>query len=334
MLILTAEEVLHASPPRTRRGVRASRLCVSLALAALVQLGCAARVESSRVERAAAATPAPSATPAEAKAEPAEVRIGDTLVHNDDLSYKGFTAQVWQRELKYGEAPGRAGKPTAAYAVLARGEKTLLTFDAGVYHGGLNSVGFGLFPFLGGEEKQLVVSQDAPREGRQWIVSLSPHPRVIYDGPAFEAGREGDDLRVVDLDGDGVYEVVALLCHFYGFRDWALAPNATPLPEIVFKYDAKARKYLPANDLFRERLLKDAEEKKAKVRGPAERESHTADVLSLVLAYVYAGEERAAWEFYEAAYKLPDKAELRKEIEGELRAEPVYRFVRAKSPRR
>jgi hypothetical protein len=218
------------------------------------------------------------------------------------------------------------GSAEVAYVVLERGGKILRSFDAGVYHGGLNSAGFGLFPFLGEGGRQLIISQDAPRTGRQWVVSLSPSPRIIFDGPAFGVGREADDLQVSDLDGDGVYEIVAPVCDVYGFRDWALAPTETPLPPAVFKYDAKAGKYLPANRLFREHLLKGVDEAKAKVRGPSER-GHMADVLSVLLSYVFAGDEREGWEFYEAAYALPDKAEVRREVEATLRAQPVYRFM-------
>jgi hypothetical protein len=159
------------------------------------------------------------------------------------------------------------------------------------------------------------------------VVSLSPSPRVIFDGGAFEVGREAGDLRVVDLDGDGVYELVALVCDFYGFGHWALSAGETPLPPAVFKYDAQAGKYLPANRLFREHLLKNVDEAKAKVRGPAAGSSHQADVLTVLLSHVFAGDERAGWEFYEAAYALPDKAEVRREVETTLRAQPVYRFM-------
>ena len=66
------------------------------------------------------------------------------------------------------------------------------------------------------------------------------------------------------------------------------------------------------------------------MRGPESRESHLSDVLSIVLAHVFAGDEQGAWEFYESAYGLPDKARLRRKIEVELRAQPAYRFIYAK----
>jgi hypothetical protein len=308
-------------------------------LAALFNSACAARVESSRLGSAAAETPAPAPTPAATEPEPAEIRIGDSLVREDALTHEGYTVRRRHKRLGGDDAAAGVENAEAAYAVLERGGKVLLRFDAGVYNGGLNSIAFGLFPFLGGESKQLVVSQEAPRQGRQWIVSLSPRPRVIYDGPAFAAGREIDDMRVADLDGDGVYELTAPLTTFYGFRDWALSPAATPLPVIVFRYDERARRYLPANARFRRHLLKDVEEAKSEVRAatsPGSQgsqgspESHLSDVLSVVLAHVFAGEEREGWEFYERAYALPDKAEVRRETEAELRAQPVYRFVYAK----
>jgi hypothetical protein len=333
MSLLNAEEIPPPRLPRLLCPPRATRLVIPLALAVLVNSACAARVESSQTRSAAAETPAPAPTPAATKPEPAEIRIGDALVREDALTHEGYTVRRRGKRLGRGDAPGRAGNPEAAYAVLERGGKVLLRFDAGVYNGGLNSIGFGLFPFLGGASKQLIVSQDAPRQGRQWIVSLSPSPRVIYDGPAFAAGREVDDLHVADFDGDGVYELAAPLTTFYGFRDWALSPSATPLPEVVFRYDEKAGRYLPANARFRQQLLKDVEEAKSKVRGPAppeSPESHLSDILSVVLAHVFAGDERGGWEFYEKTYGLPDKAEVRRETEAELRAQPVYRFIYAK----
>ena len=329
MSIPTAGEVSHERAPRAG---------IILLLAALCQTACAARGAPPRSDRAPAPAPAtvtasPETEPAPGtKAEPAAVSIGDSLVREDELAYRGYTVRKYYRDVRAPDAPG--GRAEVAYAALERGGKAVRSFDAGVYSGFGNSAGFGLFPFLGGGEKQLVVSQDAPRAGAQWVVSLSPRPRVIYDGPAFGAGREADDVLVEDLDGDGAYEILAPVCAFYGFRDWALDPAGTPLPPAVFKYDAKAGKYLPANRLFRARLLKDVEAAKSKVRGPGAPGPHLSDVLSVVLTYVYAGDERAAWEFYDAAYGLPDKAAVKRDVKGVLRAEPVYRFLYKPAARR
>ena len=141
-------------------------------------------------------------------------------------------------------------------------------------------------------------------------------------------------MGVFDLDGDGVYEITVPVTDFYGFHDWAISPLATPLPEVVFKYDAKAGKYLPANEQFQKYILRDVDAARSKVHGPEEREAHLADVLSVVLSYIFAGKEQEAWEFYESAYKLPDKVEIKKEIEDMLKTQPVYRFMYGKAGRR
>jgi hypothetical protein len=315
MLILNARDGVR---------VRGMRLGLFLMLVALPQLACGPRPVSSQ---AAPATPAPAPSPPEAAAK--EIRLADSSVRDEALTYEGYTVRKRHKMVREDGVP--EGRAEVAYAVLERKGKVVRSFDAGVYNGGLNSIDFGLFPFLGGPAKQFFISQDAPRTGQQWIVSLSPSPRVIYDGPAFAAGRELDDMSVADLDGDGVYEVVAPLCQFYGFRDWALAPADTPLPLAVFKYDAQAGEYLPANRLFRAHLLKEVDAAKAKVRDPSAGASHLADVLSIVLSYVFAGDERAAWEFYEAAYRLPDKAEVKREVVAVLRSQPVYRFMYRKA---
>jgi hypothetical protein len=50
-----------------------------------------------------------------------------------------------------------------------------------------------------------------------------------------------------------------------------------------------------------------------------------------VLDYVFAGREQEAWAFYETAYKLPDKAEVKSKIKAVLNDQPVYRFMYLKS---
>lgn len=248
--------------------------------------------------------------------------------------YEGYTVRRREKKVRVDYPPEmKASAETVGvlYAVLERKGKVLLSFDGGMHNGGLNSANFGLFPFLGGNTKQLIISQDVFRGGRQWIVNLSPSAHIIFDGAKFGVGREADDMSVVDLDRDGIYEIAVPVTDFYGFKRWTLAPMATPLPTVIFKFDAKAGKYLPANERFQDYLLKDMAEAKAKVSGPEEREKHLADVLSIVVDYIFAGKEREAWEFYEAAYKLPDRVEVKREIKATLKAQPVYNFMYRKA---
>jgi hypothetical protein len=52
-----------------------------------------------------------------------------------------------------------------------------------------------------------------------------------------------------------------------------------------------------------------------------------SDILRIVLDYIFAGREEEAWTFYEEAYKLPDKTEVRRDILAVLKVQPVYRSL-------
>ena len=222
-----------------------------------------------------------------------------------------------------------------SYAVLNQKGKRLIKFDANVYFGPGNSTSFGLISILGKQTKQAIISQDVFRGGRQWIVTLSRHPRIIFDGRAWSVGREGDDMSIADLDRDGVYEISVPTCIFYGFAN--LSPAATPLPTIIFKYSKKAGKYLPANPAFATHVLAGVEKRKERVTPAGDvvnNMNHLGDVMEVVLTYVFAGRQREAWAFYDAAYKLPDKNKIKKAILRQLRQSPVYRFIYRKRVRR
>lgn len=305
---------------------------VALWMSLLCSTACGVRQASSQgvkdMQASTGASPQPLAS---AEAARPWIQIGDVFIDGGELNYQGYVVE--KRYKKVNVNAGVAKEPPLrveiSYAVVKRGGKILAQFDD-VYFGMGNSTNFGLFPFLGGDAKQLVVSQDIFRGGKQWIVSLSPRFRVIYDGNEFGAGREADDMGVVDLDGDGVYEITQPVTAFYGFSE-RIPTGRTPLPTVIFKYNTKAQKYLPANTQFKDYLLRDMDEAKKRISGPEDRSEHLADTLSIVLDYVYAGEEPAGWSFYDDAYNLPDKEEMKKKIKAELKDEAVYRFMYGKS---
>lgn len=263
---------------------------------------------------------------AQPKKEPKEIWLGDVLNIDERINYKGH---VLQRKTKTVVEPEIALKPIdVSYAVLNRNGKRLMKFDANVYFGMGNNTRFGLISILGNRTKQAIISQDVYRGGKQWIVTLSLHPRMIFDGRAWSVGREGDDLGLVDIDGDHVYEISVPVCIFYGFHN--LSPAATPLPTIIFKYSNRARKYLPANSRFRNRLLADIKKRERQISlptDPVEEMNHLGAVMAVLLDYIFAGRGREGWVFYDRAYKLPDKRKVKREILAELRVSPVYRFI-------
>ncbi len=52
-----------------------------------------------------------------------------------------------------------------------------------------------------------------------------------------------------------------------------------------------------------------------------------AEVLNVVLRFVYAGEEEEGWALYDKVYELSDKEEVRARVLTLLKDEPVYQFI-------
>src|SRR5262245_65091055 len=46
----------------------------------------------------------------------------------------------------------------------------------------------------------------------------------------------------------------------------------------------------------------------------------------VTLAYIYAGKEKAGWEFYDREYRLSDKAEMRKDINEVISRDPFFKI--------
>lgn len=266
---------------------------------------------------------------------PKEIWIGDVLTRDNRLSYGDYVIEKRQRKTRY-NYPREANSPSlwidVSFAVLKRRGKVLARFDDNIFFGMGNDTRFGLVSLLGGRAKQAVISQDVPRTGTQWIVALSERPRVIFDGPRWSVGREGDDMGIIDLDADGVYEITVPITDFYELQD-KMSMSQIPLPEIVFRYDRAGRKYLPANPQFENHLLGEISTLDDRLSSKDPFELRSA-VLNKLLTYVYVGRERAGWEFYERSYNLNDKAEIRHRVESILRKEPVYKFIYNRTKKR
>lgn len=264
------------------------------------------------------------ATPfAQTKNEPREIWVGDILGDADRISYKGY---VLQRKNRTVVDPEMAVKPiNVSYAVLKRRRKRLMKFDANVYFGLGNGTRFGLISILGNHTKQAIISQDVFRGGVQWIVTLSRHPRIIFDGRSWSVGREGDDLGIVDLDGDDIHEITVPITDFYQLHD-KMSMYQIPLPSIIFRYDRVKKAYLPANRRFRTYLRQDLESIDSRLNSsdPFERKSA---VLKKLLTYIYIGRRAEGWRFFDRTYTLDDREEIRNRVKSILRRQPVYKFI-------
>ena len=216
------------------------------------------------------------------------------------------------------------------YVVLKSKGKIVATFD-GVYYPVGNMADFGLASLLGGETKQLVISETLPRGGRHWVVDISSDGMTLFDSYDWDMGRE--EVCVHDFDGDGIAELSMPLTAFWGFQTMSMAES--PMPGVVFKFDARSRKFLPDRSAFATGLTNIDEDVQAidpneNPRGPL-KGPYLAVRLDIFLRYIYAGRESDAWAFFDKAYNLDDKNETRQKIRAALNQEPVYRFVYGKS---
>jgi hypothetical protein len=257
-----------------------------------------------------------------------ETWIGDVLFDDDRLSYNGYAVERRHKKIRYDYPPKMRSRSSwfgVSYAVIGRKARVLAKFDDNIYFGmGGNNIRFGLFSFLGGPTRQLVISQDIFRAGTQWVISLSPRPHIIFDGPKWAAGREGDDMRIIDLDNDGVYEITVPITDFYDLQD-KMSMSQIPLPEIIFKYDPRKRSYRPANSLFQGYLLQGL--KDSTDVDMLDETNHRSIVIGTTLTLVYSGRRTEGWKYFDRTYKLKDKEEIRRRVKSILVRQPVYNFI-------
>jgi len=272
--------------------------------------------------------PVASSKPLAARSDcqrPKEMHAGEVIANFDQLSYRGYMIQTHHRLARVDGPP--APEPVkVSYVVVKRNGRTVAKFDSEIYSSLGNSTEVGLYSLLNNGKKQLILSQDSFKTGVQWVADFSPGFRIIFDGMKFHVGREGDDMTISDLDGDGVSEITVPITAFYGFERWRLSTSDTPLPDVVFKYDAAKREYLPANPLFKQILLRDIKRAEDDARA-VDQQTRLGSVMSVVLHYIFAGEEGRGWKFFEETCSLPDKGTIRADMEKELKAHPVYRYL-------
>ena len=256
------------------------------------------------------------------------VQAGSIIADIQTLTYRGYVVRKVNKKVRMDTPPeyGPSSPVDVSYATISRRGKVIATFDAGVYFGLGNATEMGFFSLLDNGWKQLIISQDVPKGGRQWVVDFANGATVIFDGQKFDVGREGYDLSISDFDGDGIYEIEVPITDFYGFEKGRLTTSETPLPSIVFKFDGEHQQYLPANVLLKDCLLKDIEEADKNARAMNEQPS-LGRLMSIALDYVFVGEEQRGWKFFEETCTLPDKDRIKADMKKELKSHPVYRYV-------
>src|SRR5215813_3512412 len=297
---------------------------LSIILIALCVLGCKkSAADPQKAPSAPDARHSPQATPTtSASAQPEEILMSDIFTSEESLSYNGFKISKLESIAKR----SKSEQIEFSYAVIKKNGRVFAKFDS-FRDGLMNATDIGLFPLLGGKTKQLIISQTLPRTGRHWIVELSANPRVLFDSGDYEVGRE--EVWAVDLDGDGVYEIWLYVTTFYGEFNQLSVVN-TPLPKMVFRYDKRAGRYLPANHSYRDYLLKDIDTNISNLPTVVG-ERYLASRLNILLRLLYTGKEKEGWEFFDKAYTLPDADKIKAKVKEVIQEAPAYKFIRERS---
>jgi hypothetical protein len=226
-------------------------------------------------------------------------------------------------------------------AVISRGGRELVRLADGAPRDYATRIG--LFPFLGGAGRQLVVEQytgGAHCCTVYRVYDLGAELRTLFDGDEYGIDEIGEDMNVVDIDGDGRREFTLTVMAF----DYFMTSHAgSVFPVAVFAYDERAGKYLPANRKFSAYLLRGVGRDAAKVKATGRRLTkeerastfhgeHFRAALGVLLKYVYAGEEEKGWAFFDSNYVLADKAEVAAGVRAKLQESAVYRATYGLAP--
>ena len=244
--------------------------------------------------------------------------FSDLLTEDDRLNYNGYLIERRYKSVKLDVSLTE----DQGYVVFSKNGKFIRSFDGMVYSGLGNIAEFGLFSFLGTNTKQLAISQDVFRGGKQWIVDLSGKPRVIFDGDSWGVGRESGDSIMRDIDGDDTFEISLPITDFYSFMD-KMSVSQCPLPSITFKYDSSEKRYVPISHLLNE-LNSSGQLDPSKKSD----EFYTRSmILDHTLELIYGGKRDQAWQYFNTTYNLDDKKEFERRVKDILRDQPVYKYI-------
>jgi hypothetical protein len=303
-----------------------------LGFTVFLNLSCQQEVISSSISKDEQITKVPEPSPTPNKYEETDIieqfsTMGDenqpTLVEFQDYKIKKVSVRK-KDEIDSPEAD-------IYDAVVSKNGKTIARFE-GIYYPLGNEMSFGLYPFLGESEKQLFILEESNRYDREWIVNLSPKYEVIFDAADFDV--ISGYLRVIDIDNDGQKEITLYKGNNIGYM---FPPKDIPLVRIVFKFDEKTRKYLPASHKFPAFTLKDQEEQIKKFNENKTKKFSKA--LEIMLTYIYAGKEESAWQLFDNEEidftpesvlnaKTESKEQLRVKIKNALNKDPIYKFIK------
>lgn len=291
---------------------------ILLTLVAVLLIGCSA--EESKAPHSGAT---PDLTPSQTSTDPGPVHrpIGLTWTSSGSTATGSLTARIRTHAV----ALGGTDPTELTFATLERDGRILQRFD-GVQHivGNETRVSF---VDLSGVGPVLAVEQETYRDWRFWIVATSPRVRSLIDSRDWGVGH---NLRIEDIDGDGCVELVQSSLHYWFFDRFNNVDS--PFPQVIFHFDSKKKRFLPANRLYSTHVDLQIAKLKASVdkleARASEREAHGSllgAVVAVVLELCYAERASEAWAYFDQHYALPDAAERRGLLQRQIARDPVLR---------
>src|SRR5215203_4356215 len=309
---------------------------------ALLNFSCGQNVESSSVaaNEKPAEIPIPISTPdrfGEKMIKDEIDSIGRFSNYEEDESKTAFKFQGFQIKKEVVMRSDDIGSTLVGVidAVLSKKGKRLARFE-GVYWSLGNEINFGLYPFLGGAEKQLLVTDESLHYEHDWIVRLSPKFEVIYNNEDFGIWY---GFYVLDIDNDGVLELSAAKNASF---DFVFSRSSEMSLKIIFRYDPKSHKYLPATHIYPELVLQGFERESFDeqiIKFNESKDKFLPKFLQIFMKYIYGGREAEAWKFFDETEidikeaeilggKVDGKQQTKDHLKKILEKDPIYKFIR------
>lgn len=198
------------------------------------------------------------------------------------------------------------------------------------------SNGMGISNLLGGNSKQIYLNSVGPGAvccTNYWINDVtSTIPRTIFRSEDF--GRFRGAMEIFDAEKDGIYELAHFDSCMRYFRDDC--GSCSPEPRVYFKYDPILRKYRPVKNVLQKLVraqFSETEEWLAKTLKEFEETKNVGtesdlrrSVISHVADLIHVGEERKAWNLFNAYRGIVDEQD-RREIKKRLANCKFYRVL-------
>lgn len=168
------------------------------------------------------------------------------------------------------------------------------------------------------------------------IYDLEPEFRPIYDSRGPDRISIVDELRPVDLNGDGIMEFLRLVGSFDYLSPYGHA--GASFPPAIFEYDNTSGKFELANKKYPDVVLKSLRSQidaypdwitdNAKYGTVITPEDVREDLVRSTFVYwVYAGKKDEAWKYFDENYTFPNREKYRKDFLRLFQEDPTYRSI-------